>query len=125
DPGIARLCESLRPRIEQIVRESPQLAPYPALRTAIAEVAQSLAPTARSGVEARLLHQYALPMADRMFRHETVRWAAELCERENWRLRLYGRGWEGGAFDKWAGPEVDHGEELRACYQSAAAHLHA
>jgi hypothetical protein len=125
DPRVARLCEALRPRIETIVSRAREASPYQALRAAIADEAEALEPSLRSRAEAIAFHQYALPMADRILRHETLAWAAELCEREGWRLRVYGRGWQGGAFDAYARGEVPHGEELRACYRSAAAHLHA
>ncbi|MFG0283311.1 MAG: hypothetical protein ACF8R7_02720 [Phycisphaerales bacterium JB039] len=126
DPRMARICEALRPRIERIARSGRELIVHHELRSAIAEVVEgALEPAQRPRAEALLLRQYALPMADRLFRHELVEWAADLCARERWRLRLYGRGWENARFAECARPEVAHGEELRACYQAATAHLHA
>jgi hypothetical protein len=41
-------------------------------------------------------------------------------------MRIYGRGWESHPrFGRFARGVVAHDEELRACYQSAGAHLHA
>jgi hypothetical protein len=73
-----------------------------------------------------LFRHYALPLADRVLRQQTLAWAAAICERRGWRLRVYGRGWENHPdFAQFAAGEVVHGEDLRACYQSAAIHLHA
>lgn len=73
-----------------------------------------------------LLSQYALPLADRAYRHEALAWAAAIARERGWRFRLYGRGWERhptlGGFAR--GP-ISHGESLRACYATARAHLHA
>jgi hypothetical protein len=73
----------------------------------------------------QMLRQYAQPVADRFFRHETLVWAAAICERRGWRMHLYGKGWEAhpelGGFAKG---ELAHGEELRAAYQCAGAQLH-
>lgn len=72
-----------------------------------------------------LLKQCAMPLADRLVRHQTLEWAAEVCERRNWRLRIHGRGWEKSErFGPYARPEVPHGEDLRAAYQAASCHLH-
>ncbi|MDX2146494.1 MAG: hypothetical protein SFZ23_03140 [Planctomycetota bacterium] len=69
---------------------------------------------------------YALPMLDRMLRHETATWAANIAERRGWKLKLFGKGWsEHPRFRAHASGELEHGEELRASYQSAIVHLHA
>ncbi len=68
---------------------------------------------------------FALPMADRVLRHQALAWAAAVCERRGWRLHLYGDGWERHAtLGRYARGEVPHGEELRACYRAARVHLH-
>ena len=74
-----------------------------------------------------LVHKsYCLPMADRVLRHQTLAWAAELAEERGWRLHVYGRGWESHPrFAAFARGELAHGEELRAAYQAASVHLHA
>lgn len=77
-------------------------------------------------VAASLLRHYAYPLLDRSLRHETLNWAARLTQRRGWRLHLYGRGWEQHpTLAAHAKGELTHGEELRAAYQSAGAHLHA
>ncbi|MCC6322139.1 MAG: hypothetical protein IT438_11970 [Phycisphaerales bacterium] len=73
---------------------------------------------------AQLMHMYAMPMADRILRHRTLEWAAEICSRRNWRLHLYGRGWENHPMlASHARGELAHDEDLRASYHCAAAHL--
>jgi hypothetical protein len=126
DPRLARICEALRGPVEEAVARAQDLDIYHELGSAITSaVAESIDPALRPRIESMVLRQYALPMADRLFRHQTVQWAADLCARRRWRLRLYGRGWEAGRFAEFAHPEVEHGEALRACYQAAAIHLHA
>jgi hypothetical protein len=69
---------------------------------------------------------YAIPVADRLIRHEMVAWAADLAEERGWRLHLYGRGWNAHPrFGRFSKGEVSHDDDLRACYASAAVHLHA
>jgi len=72
-----------------------------------------------------LLKHYAMPLVDRILRHRVLEWAASIAERRDWRLCIYGRGWNRHpVFSRFAAGEVEHGEPLRACYQSAACHLH-
>lgn len=74
---------------------------------------------------ADLLNRYVHPMADRILRHQTLRWAADIAERRGWRMHIYGRGWDTHpAFAPMARGELEHGEDLRACYRTARAHLH-
>ncbi len=69
---------------------------------------------------------YAMPLGDRLMRHQTLGWAAEICDRRGWRLHLYGRGWEKHpTLARFAQGELNHGDELRAAYQCAAVQLHA
>lgn len=75
--------------------------------------------------ESQLLHGCALRLADRMLRHEMLAWADAVCRRRGWRLRLYGKGWQDHpVLGRWAHPALQHGADLRASYQAAAAHLH-
>ncbi len=75
---------------------------------------------------AYLARSYAMPLVDRMVRHQTLHWAADAAERRGWRLHLYGRGWETHPrFGAYAKGELAHGEALRAAYQCATVQLHA
>ncbi len=72
-----------------------------------------------------ILNQYCLPLADRILRHRTLAWAAQIAGRRGWRLRIHGRGWERHpTLAPFAAGELPHGDDLRACYQSAAVNLH-
>lgn len=73
-----------------------------------------------------LVNTLLSPMADRAVRHQTLRWAAAIAERHNLRFHLHGRGWDQHPdLARFARGPVAHGEDLRACYQSAGMHLHA
>lgn len=77
-------------------------------------------------VVSHAMNMWCRPMADRLLRHQTLRWAAEIAEERGWRLRIFGRGWENHpSLARYAGGPLEHGEALRASYHAAAAHLHA
>ena len=40
----------------------------------------------------QLIISYALPLAERVLRHQTARWAKDICERRGWRMRVFGSG---------------------------------
>lgn len=126
-PAVRRVMELVRERVLAINADPMTGVIHArldeAVRSAIREV---------SGAEpdprmfAVLLNQYAMPLADRAYRHETLEWAATIADRHGWRLRLFGRGWDRHpTLARFAQGEVAHGEDLRACYQAAAVHLHA
>ncbi len=74
---------------------------------------------------AGVLTAYVLPIADRSLRHRTLDWAAVIAGRRGWRMHLYGKGWESHpTLAACARGELAHGDDLRACYQTARAHLH-
>lgn len=126
-PAVVRIFEELRPRIASMVERCAEEPLMPALRAAAEELTRRALgrdPDERSAAAIR--NQYAFPMADRMIRHRVLEWAAEACDRRGWRLRLFGRGWQQHErFGAHAGPELAHGDDLRAAYQAAAATIHA
>lgn len=71
--------------------------------------------------------QYLGVVAERVHRHTTIAWAADICERRGWRLHLHGRGWEAHPrFRRFARAGLTHdAEALRAAYRGARACLHA
>lgn len=74
---------------------------------------------------AGVLTAYVFPIADRALRHRTLGCVATIAARRNWRIHLYGKGWETHpTLAPHARGELFHGEDLRACYQAARAHLH-
>ncbi|UYV12485.1 MAG: hypothetical protein NCW75_14455 [Phycisphaera sp.] len=72
------------------------------------------------------LHEIVMPLADLHYRQQSAVWAAAVCERNGWRLHLYGNGWEEHPeLAEYARGELGHGEELRAAYQLAGVTIHA
>ena len=95
----------LRPLVERIAREELGAAPP-------AEAID------------RLTHNYASPVADRMFRHEALTWAAGLAEERGWRFRIHGNGWDGHpTLARFAAGPLQHGEALAHSYRTSAVHL--
>ncbi|MBL4590647.1 MAG: hypothetical protein JKY96_01680, partial [Phycisphaerales bacterium] len=75
---------------------------------------------------ANAMHGMVFPIAERIFRHQTLRWAIRIAEKHNWRVRVFGNGWDQNPeFAKYAAGPVAHGSELHECYRDAAVHLHA
>lgn len=126
-PAVVRLFEELRPRIEALAGRAADVPVMTELRETIDRCTREVLgrePDARTG--AMIRNQYAFPLADRIVRHRVLEWAADACARRGWSMRLYGRGWDRHErFSRLAGPELAHGEDLRAAYQSAAATVHA
>ncbi|MDX9911772.1 MAG: hypothetical protein RBS39_08080 [Phycisphaerales bacterium] len=73
-----------------------------------------------------LVKHALLPFADRVVRHQTLAWAAEIARSQGLRFHIYGRGWDRHAtLAPFARGTLDHAEPLRAAYQSARITLHA
>ncbi len=127
--GVARVLEGLYPKIAEIVSRSGWHLMQADIRTTVDEASARL-PGALTDpkLRSRLINNYAMPVADRMLRHQTLAWAATIAHRRGWRLKIHGRGWEGPladpAFAEFASGELPHEEALRASYQCAKVHLH-
>lgn len=64
-------------------------------------------------------------LAERIHRHQTLEWAADICDRRGWTMRLCGKGWDRHpTLARFAAAPLDHAEDLRAAYASASASLH-
>ncbi len=126
EPRLVRVVEELYEEIREAAAVSGREFMFIRLRElAERKLVCEMGEDASPGNRARLLRMYCMPMADRLIRHETLRWAVELAQKHGWRLHLYGRGWErNDEFCRYAGGELAHGEGLRAAYQCAAVHLH-
>lgn len=126
-PAVVRIFEELRPRIASLVERCADDPLMPALRSAAEDLTrQTLGREPDERSAAAICNQYAFPMADRMIRHRVLEWAAAACDKRGWRLRLFGRGWQKHErLGAHAAPELAHGDDLRAAYQSAAATIHA
>lgn len=126
DPRVPALVEAIRPHLEPLALRAGAENHHTALRRLIVDTARERlgAEPAPKLVES-LLRQYALPLFDRIFRHQALHWAAHVGRRRGWRLRLCGRGWgEHPTLREFAGPAVEHGESLRRAYRAARVNLH-
>lgn len=122
----AVMLDELRPLVETEATEPMGKSLLGRLEQLTREVAHRLDDAASEASVCHVFRHYALPLADRVLRHQTLLWAADVCEKRGWRLGLFGRGWENHpGLARYARGELAHGEELRACYQSATVHLHA
>lgn len=127
DAAVVRVLDELRPFVRETVRASMDVAPVQRLRFhAEAVWREQIGEEPPASALSLLINNYAIPLADRELRHETISWAADMARRRGWRLALYGRGWEKNPrHSEFARGELSHGEELRAVYASAGVNLHA
>ncbi len=125
NPSFAALMERMLPAIGPAVASCVQEPVSTRLAAIAAHMLREAGedPTNESLIS-RMMNMYAMPMADRVMRHQTLEWAARLCERRGWRLHLYGRGWEKHpTLAHHAHGELGHDDDLRACYRCATTHL--
>jgi len=121
-----RAVEAAVPLVRQAVADAMRT-PLPAALTAAAREALRAAAGAEPAptTVAVFQHQFVDPLAEKLFRHQMLGWAAELASEQGRTFRIYGRGWENHPeFARFAAGELLHGEELRAAYQAATVHLH-
>jgi hypothetical protein len=125
DRPVIRTLKRLFPEVDGIARDPLGGDQQPRLERAVRGALRHEGADADPRTVTQFLHQYALPLTERILRHQTLDWAAEIAARRGWRFRIFGRGWAKhpslGCFA--AGP-VEHGEDLRACYQCAGVQLH-
>lgn len=126
DVAMARVLEVLYPHVQATVHACMGASPIQHLRLHAERVwRESLGEEPPARALSLLTNNYAIPLADRMLRHEVVGWAADLARERGWRLALYGRGWEKNpSHAEFARGELSHGDELRAVYASATVNLH-
>lgn len=123
----ALLYELLRADCLNVIRH---VARTPPERTLTGLVGDRLSQVFGRGIAASArtlaLRGYALPMADRMLRHETLEWAAEIASGRGWSFHLHGRGWDRHpTLSAFARGPLEHGEPLRRAYAGARINLHA
>jgi hypothetical protein len=124
---IQRVFEELRPLVFELGRAPHSRYVFSTIDDAALEALRThlgVEPNPKALTMVRM--NYCRALADRVLRHQTLQWAAELAEERGWRLAIYGRGWDSHpTLARYARPELPHGEHLRAAYQAAAVHLHA
>ncbi|MDF1809980.1 MAG: hypothetical protein P1U42_09825 [Phycisphaerales bacterium] len=83
-------------------------------------------PESASGLRNNLYHVLVHPFAERVYRHQTVKWAANIARRRGWRFKLYGNNWENHPeFAQYASGSIRHDSQLPDCYRGSVIHLHA
>ncbi|MCC6676095.1 MAG: hypothetical protein IT436_03025 [Phycisphaerales bacterium] len=124
--SIARAIDRLAPVVQRAVARPPgMMATLLAHDLAREALREEMGSDPEPGLVDRVARAYIEPYADRLIRHETLRWASDTAERRGWRLMLYGRGWEQHPrLAAHAAGELAHGDALRMSYQCAAVHLH-
>ena len=83
-------------------------------------------PEAAHEARSHILHTMVVPYAERVFRHQTAEWVAEIASERDWRFRLYGHGWEQHpTLSAYAAGPLEHGDQIRESYRRSGVHLHA
>lgn len=83
-------------------------------------------PEAAHEARSHILNTIVVPYAERVYRHQTAEWAAEISRERGWRFRLHGHGWEQHpTLSSFAAGPLEHGEQIRDAYRRSAVHLHA
>lgn len=127
NPALVGLIDQLRPAVFREALAPPQTATplLFRLRTLAADTLRARGGSADDeALVSRLIHMYALPLADRIIRHQTLEWAADIAASRGWRLHIHGRGWDKHPrLAANARPELEHGDDLRVSYRTARAHL--
>ena len=122
-----RLLRTLDEQIRALLASANHSAFRQPLRRVVeAEVERAIGGPDIAQIAARTFHQFAIPLAERMIRHEMLRWTMNIAARRGWRLALYGKGWEERPeFGSVAHGPMNHGSALRDCYERSAVQLHA
>ena len=117
---------AIRARIEGAIACWPDSIQDSAMLALKREMAAGFGKGDDAALQDMLWNQYIQPMAERLLRHETLGWAAQIARHHGLTLKLFGNGWERHpTLSRFASGVIPHDDHLRACYQSARVHLHA
>ncbi len=112
--------DDLHTRIRELVSRAHRIN----LRYEIRELVHAMWSSSREDSR-RIIRGYAIPLADRIYRHEALEWAAQIARDKDWRFHLHGNGWDRHpTLGEFARGPLAHGEDLRAAYQRARVNLH-
>jgi len=130
NPGAQRAFDALWPEIQAAASECAHTCHHLRLRNAARDrLRNALGREPDSPADQDTLHKIyqhaAIPLADRLIRHEALEWAAAIARRRNLRFHLYGKHWDRHpTLAEFARGELPHNDELRASYRCAGVHLH-
>ncbi len=83
-------------------------------------------PEGAGAIRASMHNEMVNPFAERVYRHQTAQWVADIAMRRGWRFKIYGKGWEKHPqLAEFAAGPLEHGDELGACYRNSVVQLHA
>lgn len=130
EDGVGRnegMLRAIAGRIHALLKDTRRSAFRQPLRRAVeAAVAVQFPESGNGEIAARTFQQFAIPLAERVIRHEMIGWASDIATARGWRLTIYGNGWETHPhFGDHARGAMDHGAALRDCYERSAVQLHA
>lgn len=125
-PKVEPVLSSAVGRIERIVADKPAFVHHE-LRQVSEDLVEQIRGIVGTAPELEQFHNsFVVSIAERVFRMQTAAWITDMAERRGWRVRFFGRGWDGNpAFAQYAAGPVEHDDDLRRCYNSAALHIHA
>lgn len=127
DNGLGRALPMVRDAIRAHLQLPLSTLPFPSIKSLVRETLASALGTAPPELMVdRVVAGYADPLADRMFRHQTLEWAAGAARARGWRFHLYGNGWEKHpTLAEFAKGPLGHDSDLRLSYQLAGCHVQA
>lgn len=124
-PQLANVFESLQPLVGNAVDACNSTALYQTLETATHRLLHAANLHVDERTVQNCLRGYALPMADRLLRHNTLHLVKLACDASGRTLRLFGPGWEEHpTLGECAAGSINHDTSLRDVYQRAHLHLH-
>lgn len=127
-PAIARAVDRIFAELSDRIGSGGAFDPIEHLRTPT--VSAALAAEGVASPDPRLvgaiLSNFAVPIAERLWRHSTLEWASRIADRRGWRLGIYGNGWERHpSLARFARAALPHDDALRQVYHASGACLHA
>jgi len=125
DNGLRRALPAVRDAIRTHLQLPLSTLPFPSTKSVVREtLSQCLGAPPPELMVDRVVAGYADPLADRMFRHQTLEWAASAARARGWRFHLYGNGWEKHpTLAEFAKGPLGHDSDLRLSYQLAGCHV--
>lgn len=125
DSGLKRALPMVRDAVQAHLRLPLSTLPFPSIKDVVRDsLARGLGAPPPELMIDRVVAGYADPLADRIFRHETLEWAAAAARTRGWRFHLYGKGWENHpTLAEFAKGPLGHDSDLPLSYQLAGCHL--
>lgn len=126
-PHLVEQLRSLFNEIEQRTKTTAMTFLFPEIHRAVnSHFFPNGVPDRAQQLKSNITYTMAVPFAERVLRHQTAEWAAEIAKRRGWRYKLYGEGWEEHpTLSEFAVGPLEHGHALREAYSKSVVQLHA